>query len=212
MKNIFIKFKFLFISLTVVVMIGMYTANKFILEFPNSNKPIVIGIIDGPITKISGRFVSYNSSDFSSQKTHGDMLIKFARALNEEVKIYYFNANNSSGKIDTEGIMHGLNWMDQHDVKKINISLSSKVKSAEFQDWISNHREIKVFASYNNLLNSIDYPAMYMGVYGSGTKTKIKYKDIDKVYRSDEIVILPDLFHVYKGNSYLSLLSTLTAN
>ena len=45
---------------------------------------------------------------------------------------------------------------------------------------------MKVYSSYNNLLNSLDYPSMYENVIASGCdNSKIKYKDMDVCYANN---------------------------
>ena len=76
------------------------------------------------------------------------------------------------------------------------------------EEWIALHRnQIQVYASYNNLKNSYDYPAMYSHVIGSGSEN-IEYKECDKKYRGNVVVFLPKM-KVYSGNSFLSLITML---
>ena len=96
--------------------------------------------------------------------------------------------------------------MKKNDVKYVNISLSSKKKCKKIQKWINNNKEVKVYCCYNNKLNSIDYPAMCKNVIASGSLSKVKYKECDKKYRSQEIILLSwKKIEKFKGNSFLSL-------
>lgn len=56
-------------------------------------------------------------------------------------------------------------------------------------------------------MNSLDYPAMYEGVIGSGYDERISYKEGDIKYDKNKVVIVPRLYEVYEGNSYLSPLA-----
>ena len=123
--------------------------------------------------------------------------------------MYYFDASNNEGKIETKGIIEGLEWMVDNSVEKVNISLSTKTMNNELKSWIKDHNEILIYASYNNRINSYDYPAMYPKVYASGTDSRINYKDIDIKYKNNNIIILPNVFKIYHGNSYLSIISML---
>ncbi len=67
---------------------------------------------------------------------------------------------------------------------------------------------ITIYSSYNNKTNSLDYPSMYENVIGSGYKKEIEYKDIDMLYKSNRIIIIPK-FNLYSGTSYLSLFTML---
>ena len=90
------------------------------------------------------------------------------------------------------------------------MSISSKFYSSDIESWIKDNSNIRVFASYNNLINSIDYPAMYKEVYGSGKKVDIEYKDKDYTYFTNKVIIFPNITKVYEGNSYLSLYNSIT--
>lgn len=97
--------------------------------------------------------------------------------------------------------------MKNRGVKKINISLSSKIYSDDLQNWVSEHQDIKIFASYNNKINTYDYPAMYEGVVASGKYNDvIKFKENDVKYNSMDIIGIFSL-KKYSGNSFLSLIS-----
>ena len=51
---------------------------------------------------------------------------------------------------------------------------------------------------------------MYKGVIASGCDDRrVTYKSTDKCYYNNNVVLSNDLFNVYRGNSYLSLLTLL---
>jgi len=189
--------------LLIIMIMGIILSNIRIV-FQNNNE-CTIGIIDGRYTeKLDG--VVYNTMPKEeAEKTHGDNMTEFAKNLAKNTKIYYYDATDQDGKVDTNNLLLGLEYMKKNDVTVINISLSSKKYSSEVQAWINNNPEIKVYASYNNLVNSIDYPAMYNNVIGCGKREKIQYKDIDHIYSNNKTIIFPDFASVYEGNSYLSL-------
>lgn len=165
-----------------------------------------IGIIDDSLLSrktnviYQGEIVSKSSS-----YSHGETLLKYLKDKDFTGKIYYFSAQNQSGKIDSESLVKGLNWLKGNGVKKINISLSSKNKSELVEKWINDNPEILIFCSYNNQINSYDYPAMFDRVIASGSNSKIKYKENDKHYCSNKLLIINKGIHFYNGNSYLSL-------
>ena len=95
--------------------------------------------------------------------------------------------------------------MEKNKVSKVNISLSSKRFDETLKKWIEDHPDIQIFSSYNNKLNSYDYPSMYEGVIASGQTSKIEYKDYDRKYRSNRLIIWNKGIHYFYGNSFLSL-------
>ena len=83
----------------------------------------------------------------------------------------------------------------------------------KLEKWIIDHSDdIKVYASYNNLLNSFDYPAQYEKVIGVGTNKILNGKNIDVLYRSHEIIVLSGGIKIYSGNSYLAPYTMLKDN
>ena len=51
---------------------------------------------------------------------------------------------------------------------------------------------------------------MYKSVIGSGKRNGITYKNIDKTYRNNNVLIISKKgLRLYKGNSFLSLISIL---
>ena len=67
----------------------------------------------------------------------------------------------------------------------------------------------QIYASYSNLKNSIDYPAMYQNVIGCGYAKGALNKAIDNMYKSNRIIVWNNGLAYYKGNSYLSLYTML---
>lgn len=196
---------FIILLLFVIILIN----NNFLL-ISNTDYEESVGIIDGNITTFYDN-VSYfeNRMLFDGSETHGDKMIDFALKIQKNLDLYYFDATNELGVIDTNSIIKGLDWMLENSVTRVNISLSSKTYSMELAEWISNHDEIMVFASYNNRMNTNDFPAMYEGVYGSGSNSKVTYKSIDIQYSNNRIMICSAPLGLYNGNSYLSILSML---
>lgn len=173
----------------VILLYGLYyMSDSYNFIF---NKIIVndaIGIIDGNISKKNANITySIKKKNKSIEPTHGDKLVKFLNSICDNPSIYYYDASNEDDDITTEGIINGLEWMVKNNVEKVNISLSSKEYSDELNNWISLHKDvIKIYASYNNLINSYDYPAMYDYVIASGSNKNIEYKDIDFNYKKIE--------------------------
>ena len=209
--NYYTNKKNIFISMILLIIISIFILTKmYVIVIPKRNSE-KIGIIDGKYTLEYDNVVYNISSDESlEEQTHGDKILDFAEKISNGLNIYYYDASNQDGIINTENILKGLNYMKNNDVKKINLSISSKKYSADIQKWINDNTDIEIYASYNNLINSKDYPAMYENVYGCGKKVDIKFKDSDYIYSSNKIIIFPNIFQTYKGNSYLSIYNTIT--
>lgn len=175
----------------------------------NNNKKV--GIIDGEYSCIL-KNANYNTKPKSNveEPTHGDLMLQFLDVVSENLEVYYYDASLEEGKINTAGILDGLNYLKQKEVDIINMSISSKFYSSDIEKWLKENPNIKVFASYNNLANSVDYPAMYESVYGTGKKVDIDYKSIDYTYFTNKIIVFPNIFKVYEGNSYMSLYNAIT--
>lgn len=191
-----------------VVVFIIYTClnNVMVISKTNLNNEIY-GIIDDSLSKEMENVV-YIKSDYNNHKTesHGEKLCEFANDYYENFEIYYFSAE-ADGIIDSKNVIHGLNELINKSVKKINISLSSKIYSDDLQNWIREHKDIKIYASYNNKMNTYDYPAIYEGVIASGAHDeRTQFKEIDVKYRSQNIIGLTPL-KKYSGNSFLSLMS-----
>lgn len=170
-----------------------------------------IGIIDGAYTTVFDN-VNYNkeATENNGELTHGDSMLEFLNKCSENIEVYYYDASSEEGKINTANILSALEYLKQQEVEVINMSISSKYYSSDIETWIKDNSHIKVFASYNNLINSIDYPAMYEEVYGSGKKVDIEFKDKDYTYLTNKVIVFPHLSKVYEGNSYLSLYNSIT--
>ena len=205
-KELFLKTVKLIIATIIATITTVLIINS---QFTITNKKNVdksIGIIDGSYTKKYQNVVYNTTPREELSETHGDSMIDFAKKLSDDVEIYYYDATNIEGKIDSNNIVLGLEYMKDNNINIVNISLSSKKYSSEIESWIKANPEIKVYASYNNLANTFDYPAMYEDTIGVGKRnSNISYKKTDKVYFNNRIIILPNIFKVYEGNSYLSL-------
>lgn len=64
---------------------------------------------------------------------------------------------------------------------------------------------MQIFSSYNNEDNSLDYPAMYEQVVASGSSQNIEYKENDRKYITNRILLWNQGVHYFEGNSFLSL-------
>ena len=94
---------------------------------------------------------------------------------------------------------------EKNGVRYVSISLSSKFYSDEVQSWISkNKNDIVIYASYNNELNTLDYPAKYNDVIGVGSSPKIEKKKCDVIMKSSKIVLISNKLKFYYGNSFLT--------
>lgn len=197
------KRKIWIILITIILALFGVVYLQFIVSIPRETDG-KIGIID---TCLRQKYddVIYASNKFTKEKNHGDLMIEYIKNSKFKGKVYYFPAANSQNKIETIQIIEGLEWMKENSINKVNISLSSKYYSEELEEWLKNHEEIQVYASYNNVENSFDYPAMYGNVIGSGSSKDIVYKSGDKNYRSSKLIVFNKGIHYYQGNSYLSI-------
>lgn len=202
------KKTYFIISGIIVLFFLIFYCNVTLVNVDKEKLPDPVGIIDGNLSIQHDNVTYHNNVNFIDQKnTHGDNMLSFLFDYKPNVNVYYFNATNKSGYIDTETLINGLNWMVENSVTKVNISLSSKTKNDELQNWILEHDNMKIYSSYNNKLNTYDYPALYENVIASGRNPKVHYKDIDIKYKNDNILLINNGFKLYKGNSYLSILS-----
>ena len=93
--------------------------------------------------------------------------------------MYYYNAETEGG-ISSYEILNGLNRILENGAEYVGISLSSKYYLNEWQQWITAHYdEITIFASYNNTINTLDYPANYENLKGVYSSFYVKANSID---------------------------------
>lgn len=196
----------LIIVIVIVIGIGIYINNNYIIKWKQVDlSGQQYGVIDDGICNKYSSIICLNPSD-EGDYAHGDEVCRFINDNYYNYKILYYNANYG-GKISTESIIDGLDELKEYGVNRINISLSSKVYSTQLQEWIDNNPDIIVYASYNNKVNTFDYPAMYENVIASGEKnSKIEFKKNDIKYKSKKIISIRNK-QLYNGNSYLSLIS-----
>lgn len=117
--------------------------------------------------------------------------------------MYYYNAETEGG-ISSYEILNGLNRILENGVEYVGISLSSNYYLNEWQQWITAHYdEITIFTSYNNTINTLDYPANYENLKGVYSSFYVKAKSID-IFLSNNIILISDGIHFYRGNSYWS--------
>lgn len=200
-----LKKRMLFILLFILLFATVYILLK-IEFFPNyCDYKGDYGIIDEYLSFNPYDNVIYAQNIYASQCTHGDKMLEYSLVKNFTGNIYYYAAVNDTMKISSSSIIEGLCWMEKNKVSKVNISLSSKRFDETLKKWIEDHPDIQIFSSYNNKLNSYDYPSMYEGVIASGQTSKIEYKDYDRKYRSNRIIIWNKGIHYFYGNSFLSL-------
>lgn len=197
------------IYLLLFIMLTFFTSflyNHVIIDYSEFSN-IKIGIIDDALSAESKCIIEKNNTQLSKNTSHGDALLDFIED-SSNIQVYYYDASNENGIIDSEGILDGLEWLKSKNVTFINISLSSKKLSRKLENWLKNNPEIKVFSSYNNNIQSADYPSMYNTVTGSGVNGIVMDDAKDKIYRTNRI-FLPKELTVYHGNSYLSILTML---
>ncbi len=170
-----------------------------------------IGVID---TWLNGTYgdevvLAGNAANRAGAPTHGDDMLNFLGDLCYYNKLYYYCAADENGMISSSAIIEALDWMAANGIGYVCLSLSSPYYSEELREWVLNHPDIRIYASYNNRFSSIaDYPAMYEGVYASGSDRRIEYKPTDTSYTSSQILVFnQEGISVYSGNSYLNIVT-----
>lgn len=202
-----------YILFAIIIIIAIIGFNTFIIVCPSHDYPATIAIIDVCCSEKHDTLDIEYAFDEGvphehSQDTHGDLLLDFLEKMEYGGKVYYYNVALDS--VTTEDIENGLNWAKANRVSCVNISQSSTIYSESLQQWIRENHDTVVYASYNNLLNTWDYPAMYDGVIGCTKRNmEISYKKIDRLYRTNHLLVLNKGIHIYDGNSFLSLLTAL---
>lgn len=213
MKNKIILILSTFLSLSLIGCLFV----RFLFVIPERySGEQAIGMIDYHFTEDFGDIVAelgafaQEHPDPMGGRTHGDEMLSFFKSLQADYPIYFYAADDAEG-IGEEGILAGLDWMESRGVKNINISLSTKQYSEKIQKWILEHPDTRVYASYNNRLNTVaDYPAMYKGVIASGSDGRIPYKESDQRYASGRVLVSDNGLKVFEGNSFLSLVTVLS--
>lgn len=163
-----------------------------------------MGIIDGDLSIEHDNILNNVSMLKNGEMQHGDQILSFLEKYNKDIKVVYYDAE-IDGKISTETLIAGLKWMLTHNIDNVCISLSSDFYSDTLESWINEHKnEITIYASYNNLYNSLDYPAQYTNVIGVGSDSKVIYKEKDIQCRTNNIILIDEKIHLYSGNSYLA--------
>ena len=199
------KLLLFFIILITVGLLVFHVSSTYL--FVSSKNCVVhepIGIIDGSLSAAHENITLGNVETYVDTETHGDLMLRFAGHFSVD-QLYYYDAT-IDGTITSETIIAGLDWMKSHGVKYVNISLSSKNYSEELNAWITANKDIvTVYASYNNIAQSADYPAMYENVIGSGTDQRFVNAEKDRLYHSSNIIVDGKFHNVFCGNSYLTI-------
>lgn len=203
--------RYICVGCIVILIILFYAAMQKVVfvtnrEFYNGT----MGIIDTSLTEQYDNVIFSGKVTNDNSRSHGDSLVSFLRDSGYNDVIYYYSAINEENKITSQTILNGLEWMKERGVKRINLSLSTCVYNQDIASWIKNNQDIQIYASYSNLKNSIDYPAMYEDVVGCGFLNGILYKEKDVVYESNKLIICNDKIRYYNGTSYLSLYTMIT--
>ena len=179
----------------------LYRQAYYVADFSDID---VVGVIDDSLYLEPSNNVIYNGDIIDDGESHGAEILEYLKDIGYSNSIFYYSAERD-GIIESNSIVEGLNWMKQNKVKRINISLSSKKKSNDVEEWILKNSDIIVFCSYNNQINTYDYPAMLDGTISSGVNDGINYKENDVKYKSNRIIIINNGIKYYEGNSFLSI-------
>jgi hypothetical protein len=206
------KWKLYIVVLIIITAVSAYTLKNmyyFFTPSPSKYDNAVIGVIDDTLSENHPCLHMKNNTILNESSSHGDSILDFLDNCGLSDQVFYYDATNNEGKITSSNILDGLQWLKTQGVEYINISLSSKNYSTEIQEWITDNADaVTVFASYNNIYQSSDYPAMYSNVVGSGTHKKIMDLSKDCAYTTYKIINTKKL-SLYNGNSYLSLVTML---
>lgn len=194
----------------IIIFAGLLTIyDRYIILFSKKNNSdtsaeLSMGIIDGDLSIEHDNILNNVSMLKNGEMQHGDQILSFLEKYNKDIKVVYYDAE-IDGKISTETLIAGLKWMLTHNIDNVCISLSSDFYSDTLESWINEHKnEITIYASYNNLYNSLDYPAQYTNVIGVGSDSKVIYKEKDIQCRTNNIILIDEKIHLYSGNSYLA--------
>lgn len=196
----------IFLIMICIVAILIVAINiNYTIAFNSKKKCIyTYGVIDGHLSKSHKNLSKTANVRYEKNTTHGDKILNMMKEYSRDVKVYYYDARNNE-KFSSEEILKGLEWMKKNQVRYVSISLSSKFYSKEVQNWISTNKNcITIYASYNNELNTLDYPAKYMDVIGVGASKKIEKKKEDIIVKSNKIILISDGLKFYNGNSFLT--------
>lgn len=162
------------------------------------------GIIDGNLSYVHNNVQNKNYTIVEGDKTHGDEILEFLQLYSSDCCFYYYDVEEED-RIDSKSILDGLKWMLKNDVNCVSISLSSKYYYSDMENWLNKHSgEITVYASYNNHLNTLDYPAKYNRVIGVGSSKKIEKKENDIIFKNNKVILFVSGIKYYKGNSVLT--------
>ena len=205
----------LFCRLCIPIFIGLILYVNYtytIVTVQKSNQPEkLLGVIDGGLSHPHNNVVNQVILSKKYDNQHGDMILYFIEKYDKKISIAYYNAE-SNNKITTKSIIEGLNWMLDNRISRVCISMSTSFYSEELQNWINEHsKAIEIYASYNNLENTLDYPAQYNNVIGMGVNSQANYKPSDIIYKSNKILLIGRGLHIYKGNSYLAPMQMIIA-
>jgi len=214
-KNISLKCKIAIMAVAIIVaiiFIAMFVLQRSnLVVFVNNDSNIAIGIIDGTLTRHHANITMSNRPVIAANEamSHGDEMLRFAAAYAPNVSIYYFDATNADGVIDTQHMIKALEWMISNGVEVIAVPLSTRHYLVELREFIeANQNKLRIYASYDNRAQSFDYPAMYHYVIGVG-QTRHSYKPNDIIFKTNRIWLLqrqPTSFH---GNSYLAIFAAI---
>lgn len=194
------------VIITCMISILLFLGKSYIMVvFYNENASTeTYGIIDGHLSKKHENLLKINSDGYVEFSTHGDQILQMLKEYSKNTKFYYYDAEIGNDFL-SESILNALEWMKKNGVRYVSISLSSKFYSDEVQSWISkNKNDIVIYASYNNELNTLDYPAKYNDVIGVGSSPKIEKKKCDVIMKSSKIVLISNKLKFYYGNSFLT--------
>lgn len=86
----------------------------------------------------------------------------------------------------------------------------STTEAENLETRLSDFENMNIYCSYNNLANSLDYPASYNQVIGVGKINNSNKTTIKRAYSTNKILVINNFESKYfEGDSFLSLLTAI---
>jgi len=231
----FVLFKYLYSQSNINIenlLNKQYTSN-FVKKLHTSNnykdyrgESINIAVIDSGVNKDHKDFSSniktgYNFIDnidtTEDLNGHGTQVVGIISSIDNTIglagiapkaQIYPLKILDDKGRSKVNKVIEALDWCIENNIDLINLSFSTNILNSELFEKINEVSDsgIIVVASYSNLNNTYDYPAMYNNVIGvKATKAKKIIVNNDIVYAYGNKVVTTNNNGEYiqvSGNSF----------
>lgn len=176
-----------------------------------THKPVDLSIYSGNNVKVAiiDTKVNFTKINYTKEKTeinfiseaeatsdHGTNIAKIILDTAPNVSLISLAAFDEEGNGQVDDVINALEWCYNNNVDIVNMSFSFTIPNDELEAEIKklNDKDILLVASYNNLKNTYDYPAMYENVFGA------KSSDNNDIKVSNNIIYVPST--ELDGNSY----------